>query len=133
MVVVNFISNDTQLPNYIQRSPTDLSASFLIDFIVGRLSPSTLSCRPSASGPCLRSLQTGRRYVATSQSYKVVGWGAVQRPYLELAELGKTHHFRVVLLAFPMRDDIGLKYAREAGFEVCDFQPRLDIMLKERR
>ena len=133
VVVVNFISNDTQLPNYIQRSPTDLSASFLIDFIVGRLSRDTLLPPPPppghVSGPYKQEDDPSR---VPDQYKDLVGWGAVQRAYLELAELGKTHHFRVVLLAFPMRDDIGLKYAREAGFEVCDFQPRLDIMLKER-
>ncbi len=133
VVVVNFISNDTQLPNYIQRSPWDMSASFMIDWIVGRLSRDTLLPPPPPKGHVSGPYKQEDNPARVPDQYKdLVGWEAVERSYKELAELGRQHHFRIVLLSFPMRDDIGVKYAREAGFEMCDFQPTLDKLLKKR-
>lgn len=133
VVVVNFISNDTQLPNYIQRSPFDFSASFLVDWAVGRLSRDTLLPPPPPPGHVSGPYKAEDDPSRVPDQYKdLVGWEAVSRSYQELAELGRQNHFRIVLLAFPMRDEIGIKYAKEAGFEICDFQPTLDKMMKER-
>lgn len=133
VVVVNFISNDTQLPNYIQRSPTDTSASFLVDFVVGRLSRDTLLPPPPPPGHKDGPYKVEEDPSRVPDQYKdLVGWGAVERSYLELAELGKQHRFRIVLLAFPLRDEVGLNYARKAGFEICDSQPCLDKLMQER-
>ena len=133
VVVVNFISNDTQLPNYIQRSPFDFSASFLVDWLVGRLSRDTLLPPPPPPGHVSGPYKAEDDPARVPDQYKdLVGWQAVSRAYQELAELGRQHHFRVVLLSFPMRDDIGVQYGKEAGFELCDFQPTLDKMMKER-
>lgn len=60
----------------------------------------------------------------------LVGWDAVKRSYAELAQLAKENHFKVIFLCFPHRDDGALPIAQAAGFEICDFTPKLVEVMK---
>jgi hypothetical protein len=134
VVILNYIGNDTELPYYIQKAPTDLSSSFLKDWLDGHLRVDGLT------NPAPKYKDESKKFWTyeddpnrvPSQYRDLVGWGAVERSFQELAELGKQHHFRVVLFCFPHSDDTAMKYARQAGFEICDFTPRLRQLMKER-
>lgn len=122
VVMINFISNDDQLPNYIQRSPGDLSASFLVDWLDGRLDPAGLAAARPVQRENRRQLEDNpQRVPAAYQS--LVGWEAVRRAYLELGRLAREQNFVPVVLCFPHLDERGVRYAREAGFQICDFTP----------
>ena len=132
VVIINYIGNDTQLPFYIQRTPDDLSASFLVDWIFGELSRDGLTMAPTIF---LDKEKKQFKYeddpARVPAKYKdLVGWDAVKRSYAELAQLAKENHFRVVFLCFPHRDDGALPIAQANGFEICDFTPKLVEVMK---
>ena len=130
VVMINFISNDNQLPSYIQRSPSDLSASFLLDWLDSRLDPAGLTATtpvaPRRSGGIWQLEDDPQRVPAIYR--ELVGWEAVGRSYLELGRLAREQHFVPVILCFPTFDDRGVNCAREAGFLICDFTPQMRAM-----
>ena len=134
VVVLNYISNDTELPYYIQKAPTDLSSSFLKEWMDGHLRTDGLT------NPAPKFKDASKKFWTyeddpqrvPSQYRDLVGWGAVERSFKELAELGKQKNFRVVFFCFPHSDEKALQYARQAGFDVCDFTPQLQQMMQQR-
>lgn len=134
VVVLNYISNDTELPYYIQKAPTDFSSSFLKDWLDGHLRSDGLTNPPPKFTD-----ETQKFWTYESDPNRVparyrdlVGWSAVQRSFHELAEAGRQHNFRVVFFCFPHQDERALQYAREEKFEICDFTPRLRAMMEKR-
>ena len=133
LVIVNYVANDAQLPNYIQRSPTDTSASFLIDWLHGRLHRETLlppQMQP-AWKPGVVYLDDDPNRVP-DQYRDIVGWEAVQRAYKELSELGKEHGFKTAVLGFPGGDDHARQFAEDASIPYWDFQPITSRLMTER-
>jgi len=132
VVIINFIGNDTQLPFYIQRTPSDLSASFLVDWWYGQLSRDGLFMVPTIF---LDKEQKQFKYeddpARVPDKYKdLVGWSAVERSYKELAQLAEENHFKVVFLCFPHVDQGALAFAKANHFEICDFTPKLIAVMK---
>jgi lysophospholipase L1-like esterase len=84
VVVVGYCVNDLELPPFLKGAadPFSLRHSFLKDFVAGRLWPDT--ARQRAPG----------RYA------DLVGLEAFAAAARELQELGREHHFRVVVLFF---------------------------------
>lgn len=134
LVVLNYISNDTELPYYIQRSPTDMSGSFLKEWLDGRLRADGLTNPPPKFTDASKKFWTYESDPdrVPSQYRDLVGWSAVQRGFHELAELGKQHNFKVIFLCFPHVDEKALEYAQKEGLEVCDFTPKLREMMVAR-
>ncbi|MBS2039319.1 SGNH/GDSL hydrolase family protein [bacterium] len=132
VVIINYIGNDTQLPFYIQRTPDDMSASFLMDWICGQLSRDGLQMAPTIF---LDKEKKQFKYeddpARVPAKYKdLVGWSAVERSYRELGEMARENHFKVVLLCFPHRDDRVIPFAKADGYEICDFTPKLVEVMK---
>lgn len=132
LVIINYISNDTQLPFYIQRTPGDLSASFLMDWLFGHLSNDGLQMAPTIF---LDKDKKQFKYeddpARVPAKYKdLVGYSAVERSYRELGALGKQNNFKVVLFCFPHHEERMLPFAKAAGVDICDFTPELEELKK---
>lgn len=133
LVVINIIGNDHQLPNFIQRSPGDLRSSFLLDWFRGRLSRDTLlppQMQPGwVPGKVFLDEDPAR---VPSQYSDLVGWQAVRRAYLELAQLGREQHFQAACFGFPGVIVEAQRFCQEGDMEYWDFQPVTDRIMKER-
>ena len=135
VVIINYIGNDTELPLYIQRDPGDLSASFLLEWLLGRLSRDGLMMTPTIF------LDQDKKHFkyeddpnrVPARYRDLVGWGAVERSYQELSQLAQEHHFQVVFLCFPHVDLRALELAKKNGFVVADFTPNLLQAMRERK
>ncbi|MBN9414433.1 MAG: SGNH/GDSL hydrolase family protein [Candidatus Eremiobacteraeota bacterium] len=133
LVVINVVGNDAQMPNFIQRSPTDPGYSFLLDWFRGRLSRETLLPPQMQPGWVPGKVFLDDDPTRVPEAYReMVGWEAVRRAYRELAELGRVHHFQTACLAFPGTIGPAEIYCREAAIPYWDFQPVTDRIMKER-
>lgn len=133
IVVINVVGNDHQMPNFIQRSPLESRSSFLLDWFRGRLSRETLlppQLQPGwVEGKVFLDEDPAR---VPGQYSDLVGWAAVRRSYLELAALGREHHFRPICFEFPGTIPEVRRNCEEAGVEVWEFQTTTERMMKER-
>jgi hypothetical protein len=133
IVVMNVVGNDHQMPNFIQRSPLESRSSFLLDWFRGRLSRETLlppQLQPGwVEGKVFLDEDPAR---VPAQYSDLVGWAAVRRSYLELAALGREHHFRPICFEFPGTIPEVRLNCEEAGVEVWEFQTTTERMMKER-
>lgn len=133
LVVVNVVGNDAQMPNFIQRSPTDPGTSFLLDWFRGRLSRETLLPPQMQPGWVPGKVFLDDEPSRVPAAYRdLVGWEAVRRAYHQLAELGRVHHFQVACLGFPGTIGPAEIYCREETIAYWNFQPVTDRLMQER-
>jgi hypothetical protein len=129
LVVYGFCPNDASLPNFIRsaRDPLSLRESFLWGFVRGRLSPGLESDDALVAAPRRgddRAFEDDPERVPPRYR-AITGWEAYGRALEELRDLGGTHGFRTIVLAFvPGTDDArkerGLRVASELGFPIVD-------------
>jgi hypothetical protein len=128
LVVYGFCPNDASLPNFVRRvrDPSSLRESFLWGFVRGRLRPDresdALVLAPRRSDD--RAFEDDPARVPP-QYRAITGWDAYRRALEELRDLGRTHGFRTIVLAFaPGTDDPrkerGLRVAADLGLPVVD-------------
>jgi lysophospholipase L1-like esterase len=129
VVVYGFCPNDASLPNFIlsARDPFSRRESFLWGFVRGRLH------REPEKGDVLVAAPRREDDLAfeddparVPERYRAItGWEAYDRALEELRQLGHTHGFRTIVVAFvPGSDDPrkerGLRRAAELGLPVVD-------------
>jgi hypothetical protein len=129
LVVYGFCPNDASLPNFVRpaRDPLSPRESFLWTFVRGRLRPEresddALVVAPRRSDD--RAFEDDPARVP-AQYRAITGWDAYRRALEELRDLGRTHGFRTIVVAFaPGTDDPrkerGLQVAADLGFPVVD-------------
>jgi hypothetical protein len=129
LVVYGFCPNDASLPNFIlaARDPLSWRESFLFGFVRGRLHPERDGGDALVQAPRREDDEAFEDDPARApERYRAItGWDAYGRALEELRELGRTHGFRTIVLAFvPGSDDPrkerGLRQAVELGFPVVD-------------
>jgi len=139
IVVIEFIGNDLDLPNFIAAEPQVLSLRrwFLADFVAQRL-----RSRRRAAGNGLvdapRDTWDGEKYRSDPDSvppaYRdLVGWPAVERAYRTLHAASVEHGFRLVLLRWDsIADERRLvALAESLGFVVLNLSPLVETRARE--
>jgi lysophospholipase L1-like esterase len=129
LVVLGFCANDASLPNFIlpEKDVLSLRESFLVGFVRGRLGPP-----PAGDALVLAPRRGDDRAFEDDPSRvppryrEIAGWGAFARALRRLVELGRTHGFRTLVVAFSPehtdeRKERGLRQALELGLPVLDF------------
>ena len=133
LVIINVVGNDAQMPNFIQRSPTEPGTSFLLDWFRGRLGRDTLLPPQMQPGWVPGKVYLDDDPQRVPEAYReMVGWQAVWRAYRELAELGQKHQFQTACLAFPGTIPEAEVYCKELKIPYWNFQAVTDRLMKER-
>ena len=145
LVVIEFISNDFDLPNFVWRARdvTTLRRSFLWD-LAGDAWRSRQRGRRARAGvePLEEAAQDGTpdgiRFVSdparvAPEHAALVGWTAHERAMRRLARLAREHRFEVVLMGWDVHPEEervrGL--GRELGFHVLDLHGRLSRYVRK--
>ena len=129
VVVVGFVWNDIDLPNFVRAPAQYLSLRrlFLFDFVRGRLARAELVAAPRGADGALYESDPTRAPPAYAD---LVGWDAFDGALDELAALARSHGFRVFFVLFepegvggPLRAERRSRALAEAtrrGFTIVD-------------
>jgi len=142
VVLIEFISNDFDLPNFVWRARDvwSLDESYLFGFVRQRLRM-LRGRRPAASRDVLVAAPKdapedphfARDPSRIPAEYAaLVGWDAYQAAMRRLAELARTHHFSVVLMAWdaiPEEQQVR-RLSTRLGFHVLNLGPRVEEYLR---
>lgn len=136
IVVVNYVTNDIELPSFVRepRNYFALSNSFLVEVCKDRLGlqrrhSGLMVVDPSLAGNS--ELLTNPSLVPPAYA-SMVGWPALTRAFEELAELGRQHHFSVVFICYPDYSEPAAAIAKRLGFQVVNTAPTLEAYMKKK-
>lgn len=136
LVILNFVGNDLDLPNFLltRRDYLSLRRSFLADFVRSRLGGETGDLEPHLAfvSHDLRRWQEEDRERVPARYRDLVGMSAFEGAIDELARLARREGFVVVVLAHPEAPDFVRRAAAAKGFLLVQTGARVRELARAR-
>jgi lysophospholipase L1-like esterase len=122
IVIINFVGNDTGLPNFISEKQNyfSLKDSFLFNFIFAKAKNLKMVSAPRASGEERFEYAPER---VPPQYKSMVGEAAVDRALRELQSLSQANHFLVILMSHRQLPEWAENIGKNLHFDVVNTEP----------